>query len=277
MADQRDDAPALKMIDIHIPVFAYHKKPDGSLENPKPIIYGTAFPIAPGLFATAAHVVNDAKGDGTIGLGHSSGAGQPYVHHDVPQVEVCEPIDFALLSCPGLAHLPTLPIDFDYPLRMLDVVFAYGFPLALDVESVTCIPRAFAGHVVTRRKLYQVAAEPPGYEVSFFAPKGLSGAPLLSQKSGKPLCYGYLIQQATIGLGAETTPVGIAISIETILGVNSKIAHGPLAKLFGKEFTPIPPPAPKPLPGGVHVPNPELEQGWPEHDPSPGEKSMEHK
>jgi hypothetical protein len=39
--------------------------------------------------------------------------------------------------------------------------------------------RAFKGYVVTRRALRHLPAAPPGYEISFIPPIGLSGAPLM--------------------------------------------------------------------------------------------------
>ena len=47
---------------------AVRKKPDGGIEAPKPLIYGTAFPVLPGVFVTAGHVATDAETDGIPGL-----------------------------------------------------------------------------------------------------------------------------------------------------------------------------------------------------------------
>ena len=165
----------IRAFDVHVPVFAYIEKPGGGIETPKPIIYGTAFPVAPGIFATAGQVIKAAAADGKPGLTYvNPGAEIPL--HQIKTYELVEAIDLALVESPSLRKLAPIPLDFDRRLDFLANASALGFPMALDAEFVTCIPRAFGGHVVTRRELYQLPAQPPGYELSFPAPEGLSGA-----------------------------------------------------------------------------------------------------
>src|SRR5207244_12245499 len=75
-------------------------------------------------------------------------------------------------------------LNFDHQLDMLDPASSIGFPWSLDPEWVTVVPRALRGHVVTRRELYQLRAQPPGYELSFHAPRGISGGPLVVHVRG---------------------------------------------------------------------------------------------
>lgn len=166
------------MLDLHLAVVAVRRKPDGGLESPRPVIYGTAFPIAPGLFVTAGHVADDARADGMIGLAHIGPEGGVRVS-SVPDYEVFSGIDLAVMSCPDLSGLPAMPLDFNHQLTLLDPAYAIGYPWSLDPEWVTVVPRGFRGHVVTRRETYQLPAQPPGYELSFLTPKGMSGAPLV--------------------------------------------------------------------------------------------------
>ena len=273
----RESRRGLRAFDFNLPVFAYQRRENGSLETPKPVIYGTAFPIAPGLFATAGHVVRDADADGRVGLSYFTGAGEPVVHHHVPACEYIREIDLGLMQCPSLAHLAPIALEFDRQLDMLHPAMAMGFPMALDVEFVSCVPRGFEGSVVTRRQLYHLPAQPPGYELSFFAPQGLSGAPLMSMVHGTPRCYGYVVQQSTIGLGPEKTPVGLAVSIEVLLTVKTSFAaDGYLASVFGKHHVLPRRPAQKKLPGGMRqTPAEDLEHGWPDDDlPEEGDKSQ---
>ena len=76
-----------------------------------------------------------------------------------------------------------LPIDFGR-LKMFDEVTAIGFPFSIDPERLTWICRGFKGHVVTSREMYHISAQPPGYELSFVPPPGLSGAPTRLQGIG---------------------------------------------------------------------------------------------
>jgi hypothetical protein len=124
------------------------------------------------------------------------------------------------------------------------------------------IPRAFAGTVVTKRGLYQLAHHPPGYGVTFYAPQGLSGAPLIStEPHDRPFCYGYMIQQCTIGTPEVQTPVGVAVSIEVLLGVASRVVGGPVSRLFGREPRhQRPPPEPRLVFENVDT---DPENGWP--------------
>lgn len=269
----------LRAFDLHVPVFAYIRKPDGSIETPSAVIYGTAFPIASGIFATAAHVIEAAAADGTPGLSYVSAAADKMVHYPIQSHQLYLAIDLALIECPSLKRLPPTPIDFDRKLEFLSNASALGFPLALDAEFVTCIPRAFGGHVVTRRELYHLPARPPGYEVSFASPQGLSGAPLISTHFGRAFCYGDMIQQSTLGVGDHKTSVGIAVDIGELLSVKSSYApEGLLARLFGREPVPERAPSPRRLPGGAGGFRIEdLDKGWPDDDlpPSMGEEVEE--
>jgi hypothetical protein len=246
-------------------------KPDavGGIQTQKPIAYGTAFPIAPGVFATAAHVVHDADVDGEPVLAVVSGAGGTKIRpYRIEQFEQVKAIDLGLLYCSTLRHLPPMPLDFDRPLGMLARVTAIGFPFALDAEYVTVVPRGFGGHVVTRRELYHLPGQPPGYEVSFCAPQGLSGAPLISMAFGEPRCYGYIVQQSTIGTAEALMPAGIAVGIEAVLSVMSKDGEH-LAHLFGREFRPF---AATPRRSAQFVLPDDLDTGWPDDDLPPSDK-----
>ena len=262
----------VRVLDLHLAVVAVQRKPDGGFEVPKPIIYGTAFPVLPGLLVTAGHVADHAHTDGMIGLVRIGPDGQIKVSA-VRDCEVFSSIDVALLDCPGLNELVPLPIDFDHQLGMLDPAYAIGLSSALDPEWVTLVPRAFRGHVVTRREMYQLRAQPPGYELSFHAPQGLSGAPLVSHIRGSQCCYGYMIQQATIGSGQHETVVGIAIDISVLLSLRTQVQdRGVLAEAFGRLPVELPTPSPVQLPGGRRIPVIDPSD-WPDDAAIPAEQT----
>jgi hypothetical protein len=125
------------------------------------------------------------------------------------------------------------------------------------------MPRAFSGTVVTRRGLYQLPRHPPGYEVTFQAPQGLSGAPLISvEPHDRPYCYGYMIQHCTIGTPEVQTPIGVAVSIEVLLGIHGNVTGGAMAKLFEREPRQLRPAMEPRL--VVEDLNFNPEEGWPE-------------
>lgn len=250
----------IRVLDLHLAVVAVQRKPDGGLEVPKPIIYGTAFPVLPGLFVTAGHVADDAHSDGMLGLARIGPDGDIKVS-SVPDCEVFSGVDVALLSCPALSELVPLSLDFDHQLEMLDPAYSIGFPWSLDPEWITVVPRALRGHIVTRRELYQLRSQPPGYELSFQAPKGMSGAPLVSHVRGSQCCYGYIVQQATIG----ESVFGIAVDISVLLGLRTNVQNrGVVAEAFARSPVALPTPTSAQLPGGRRLPTLADEAEWPD-------------
>jgi hypothetical protein len=257
-------AKAPMLWESHLPVMAAVKAPSGGLETPKPLAYGTAFPVAPGVFLTAAHVIKDARVDGIPGLSVMKPGEQAFAH-DIVEYELVDAIDLAILRCPSLSDLPRLEMDFDRPLDMFMPAQAVGFPFAVDAEYVRIVGRGFAGHVITRRELYHLPAQPPGYELSFFAPRGLSGAPVMSMGYRVPKVYGYIVQQSVIGSTDSQVPVAIAVDISVLLSIkHSSIACGPFAGLFGRDLVTPRPPSVKQLPGGMKPVNTDPSDGWPD-------------
>ena len=76
-----------------------------------PVIYGTAFPIAPGIFVSAAHVFEDAHADGRA-VALVQGHPERTRIHVVTDTEVFRGIDLALMACPEMNDLVPIPIDF---------------------------------------------------------------------------------------------------------------------------------------------------------------------
>lgn len=242
--------------DLHFPIFALKRDADGA-QTTSPVIYGTAFPIAPGVFLSAGHVLRDASADGVPVLSRIPSPSGPRLFQPFRlQFNIFTGIDLAVLKCEGLADIVPLPLDFDRTLTIGDEVSALGFPVAVDAEWVSVVHRGFRGHVITRREFYHLNGQPPGYELSFPAPRGLSGAPLVSRITGYHECYGYVVQQGTLGTAGEPTPVALAVDIKAILSVPA------LAQLFGRPVWDIVRTPPQ-RPGGFDLPQ-GLDEDWPD-------------
>jgi hypothetical protein len=272
MTDQRPPHPlatpevvGVSVDDLHFGVVSGEGKPGDALNTTAPIVYGTAFCFAPGgLFLTAGHVLEDALKDagpnGVVGLFRRSGKsaleGGPVTCH-----ELHRGIDMALLLCPFFRRAIPFPIAFD-ELDLLTPVSAIGFPLAVDTERLALVARGFLGHVVTRRELYQLPAQPPGYEVSFPCPRGLSGAPLVQQRRDGAWCVGYVVQNWRYASGDYTA--GVAVACDALLSIESKMLNRPLARLFGLEPRPLR--SPTPVRNPLMVRSDTSVEGWPDDD-----------
>src|SRR5689334_17635007 len=141
--------------DLHLGIVAGKGALGGSFQVNKPVVFGTAFPIAPGLFMTANHVLRDALADagadGIVALfrkGATEVESGPVTRH-----EAIPHLDVALLECPHFKRLEALPVEFS-ALDIFMPVSAAGYPYAVDTARLSFVPRGFAGHVVTRRELY---------------------------------------------------------------------------------------------------------------------------
>jgi len=189
------------------------------------LFHGTAFCLAPNLFLTAAHVFREARQDGEVAVARlTPGNFQTVLVQDF---ELYEEIDLVLLHCPGL-RAEILPFNFA-SMNFLDDVCAMGF--AFGLEPPVFQLRAFKGYVVNRRELSSLRGLPPGYEVSFVPPPGLSGAPLISSMPGAPVFVrGMILQHYTAEFRERKMELGLALDIEEILTLESRIVGGSIAE-----------------------------------------------
>ncbi len=195
------------------------------------VFYGTAFSITTDLFLTAAHVFKDAQGAGEVALARLT-PGNLHAQ-TVSDFEIFDDIDLALLSCINLSA-EILPFNFT-PLNFLADVFTMGYPFGFEPPVYHL--RAFKGHIVTRRSLTSLPGIPPGYELSFVPPPGLSGAPLLTLlPDGSPVITGMVLQHHTAEYRERRMELGIALDIEEILTLYSRIVGGNIAeRLFNRK------------------------------------------
>jgi hypothetical protein len=115
-------------------------------------------------------------------------------------------------------------------------VFAIGYAFGSELsgkegEQHVYHLRAFKGHVVTRRGLTKLAGVPPGYEVSFVPPPGLSGAALLVQKGSNAAVVGVVQTHHTAELAGRRMDLGLAVDSEELLTIQSRILGGSIAEL----------------------------------------------
>jgi hypothetical protein len=202
---------------------------DGLFDLARGEFHGTA-----NLFITAAHVYEDAAAAGTVALGRLTpgkiqGSG-------VRDFELFPEIDVAILACSLDAEI--LELRFGPPLYWLDDVFAFGWGFGMSVaerqgESHQFQLRAFKGHVVNRRGLDELPGRPPGYELSFVPPPGLSGAPLMEPNIAAPRVRGIMLKHHSVVVGERRMDLGLAVDVEELLTIESRLTNGSFAGLYG--------------------------------------------
>jgi hypothetical protein len=195
------------------------------------------------------------------------GTGELLHVYRVKDWEEIKAIDLALIRCPELAsEIVHMPMSFE-PLDVFDEVSAVGYPFSMDAERLVVVHRGFAGHVVTRREMFHIPGQPPGYELSFRAPRGLSGAPLVARHAdGGTYCHGVVVQDMGIDIDqVGGLHVGIAVAADALLSVTTSFSStGYLATLLGRAF--VPRRAPTPVRNPNMVAHEASEDGWPTGD-----------
>ncbi len=147
-------------------------------------IVGTAFSLGNNYLLTAGHCLPDLSENQVFGLGYP----QPGRHElgivQVKRAEHFETHDLALLE--SAAPVPYLEVQkwSQQVATALAEVWSAGYPHALDIAEMGFVAqRAFKGHIVSHLPHGRLADGSflEVYELSFIAPKGISGAPLFLQ------------------------------------------------------------------------------------------------
>lgn len=189
------------------------------------VFYGTAFCLAPNLFLTARHVFEAARSDGEVAVFRLTPGS--FYGVSVQDSESYPDIELALMYCPGLGA-EILPFNFS-PLGFLDDVFAMGFAFGLEAPKFHL--RAFKGYIVNRRGFTDKPDTAPVYELSFLPPPGLSGAPLLTSLQGGTIAVvGMVLQHYTAEFQDGKMELGVALDIEELLTIDSRIVGGSIAE-----------------------------------------------
>jgi hypothetical protein len=184
---------------ISFPVFTTTKTAEGAYLQHGDVL-GSAFSLGSVYMLTAGHVADAVGHDQTMVVGLTSPDGF-FKSAVVSQVERLG-ADIALLRvefiAPGSDSWVN-PITWqEKPIEPFEIVRAMGYAYGLQVvgSQRSVVIRAFQGHVVSRLKAFLPvgwsSAPFEVYEVSFAAPRGLSGAPLLTS-AGHVMVHGIVI------------------------------------------------------------------------------------
>jgi hypothetical protein len=215
---------------------------DGSFEMIE--IHGTAIPVAPQIFVTAAHVVTAALESDVAVIGHLED--DAFWAYDIIDHELFLDFDVAVVR----ATTPTVRavewVVIEQPL--VTAVTAVGFPYALNAVHQALELRAFSGRIVSGTKGYELPARPRVYELSFPCPRGLSGAALtLRGESYKAIgvILGNRVTDMTVYSESEleegrtnyyyekveSLRLGYALQAGALLAIRSRLLGGSIARL----------------------------------------------
>jgi hypothetical protein len=240
--------------DIFTTVCAVVRTRMGAGGKPVHDICGSAFALSPGLFMTAAHVLDGDRKDFSLGTRVGTG---PYQFKVWPVLDwdLIAGADVALVAC-DLPHARCLPW-YTKEVDMLTDVLAFGYPFAVDLHNLRLRARAMKGHVVCADDAG--ATELPGvpriYELSFQSPRGLSGAPLLLPTKQGLLVGGVVVANRTTSLQLlteeetiteesaghttrtvverhEVMHLGMAVQSQSILTLSSRMIGGTIGSIF---------------------------------------------
>ncbi len=144
------------------------------------LVVGAAFRLGDNFFLTAAHCLKPPGEHPWIGLGVLGHGAELQQVVDVSGAECDESCDLGVFECrTGETHKRLHWSDRLLPMGASVSAPGYAYGFGQDGRGVT--GRTFSGTVVAARPFRRVRAEPRAYEVSFQCPRGLSGAPLLTE------------------------------------------------------------------------------------------------
>jgi hypothetical protein len=137
------------------------------------VYYGSCFYLGDDIFITAGHVLKNAQENECKALGYLKEG--HYLYRDFKDYEIIEKPDIGILKV-KVEDLSLLKFKWSSaPRGMLREVYTLGYAHGLEISEsdVKVNFRAFRGYIVSRSFV------PLNYELSFYCPKGISGAPLL--------------------------------------------------------------------------------------------------
>jgi hypothetical protein len=162
-------------------------------------LWGTAFPIGANLFITAKHVIQAALRTLETSTAQYLALGQPerdiingnheWIFSTFGRYEMHEDLDIAIFELEESFDDVFVPAWASQGLNLLNDVVTFGYPHALDVTNKVINVRGIKGHIIgTGKRLYLDDPVFQAYELSFRAPRGLSGAPLLTDAPHIKVC-----------------------------------------------------------------------------------------
>jgi len=236
---------------VSLPVFGCEK-----IEDYPKFLGGTAFGIGPDVFVSASHVAKAALQYpvpciGFLAQGPDSPEHRIWAKAPIEDAETHDDLDLALLKCRGRPYA-VLPWRVKR-LNLLDPVISGGFPYGHDPENLRLFSRMYSGHVSAHYPFLEFKAKPDVYELSFSAPRGLSGAPLMILvPGGSPEVVGYVFgngkssmlvasdaevvregNKETIVERYESLSYGLAVSSYSVLDVHSNLLKTTIGGILG--------------------------------------------
>jgi hypothetical protein len=147
-------------------------------------VYGTAFPIGGGFWMTAGHVMKQAAANPShaIAYPHEGGWGIS----ESADLEILESHDVCIFRN-GFGKATLMPWYLG-ELAMATNVLSVGYPYSLNRDLMTLSIRAFRGSIVAGFTTDHIPAHPRAYELQYSCPRGLSGAPVISEGNALATC-----------------------------------------------------------------------------------------
>ncbi len=148
-------------------------------------IHGTCFCIGMPYFLTALHVVREAKTSEQSQIGYFEQLSSNCVN--MSDYEVCEEFpehDLAIIKSETIFTHNKKPKTFNWKgneLLIFEDVRAMGFPLGYDAFKGISIGRGYSGTILCSTPYERGELKTNCYELSFQAPKGLSGGVLIDK------------------------------------------------------------------------------------------------
>lgn len=242
---------SLSGYDVAFPLLTGKLSGPGLFDTNKEIL-GTAFPIGGGYLITAGHVADALQCSGCLSLLALPAPGAP----DLTSASVVQdierlPHDIAILQArqvPDTGGIEPVIPWFTGEVSAFDDLWAIGYPYGMitagELQRIQL--RTFRGHTVANPSHYELPTDsgrPTAvYELSFHAPRGLSGAPLVAGLPGEPRIAGIVVGNSSQSMivhtererdasGGEVTIVerhesmhlGIAIQAAQALSLNSRL------------------------------------------------------
>ncbi len=148
-------------------------------------IQGTCFCIGKPYFLTALHVVREARTSEQTQIGYFEQLSSKCVN--MSEYEVCEEFpehDLAIIKSEAIFTHDKKPKTFNWKgneLLIFEDVRAMGFPLGFDAFKGISYGRGYSGTILCSTAFERGELKTNCYELSFQAPKGMSGGVLIDK------------------------------------------------------------------------------------------------
>jgi len=231
----------IKLGDYVFPIYGLRVR-DGSM---KPFeIFGTCFSIGGNYFITALHVIEEARESEKTQIGFFEQGSRGCVNtSDYEVKEEFPKNDLAIIESEQMFSHAMKPKFFkwkDRPLFIFENIRAMGYPHGYDVFKGISIGRGYSGTILCSTAFEMGDLNTNCYELSFQAPRGLSGGILIDERYN---VHGVIIGNSKKAMSVfseetvienegerskritevmETTFIGLAVTATQIFRLHSK-------------------------------------------------------